>query len=53
MDYNNQYCKVAAKMLGTEPGLLDYRLVEHLNKIATLVKMLMVNYGVGKSSLLQ
>jgi len=38
MDYNNQYCEIAAKMLYTEPGLLDYRLVEHLNKIATLVK---------------
>lgn len=38
MNYNNQYCAIAAKMLSTEPGLLDYRLVEHLNKIATLVK---------------
>jgi hypothetical protein len=38
MDYNNQYCENAAKMLHTEPGLLDYRLVEHLNKIAALVK---------------
>ncbi len=38
MDYNNQYCEIAAKMLHTEPDLLDYRLIEHLNKIAILVK---------------
>jgi len=39
MDYNNQYCTIAAKMLGTEPDLLDYRLIEHLNKVANLVKI--------------
>jgi len=38
MDYNNQYCEIAAKMLGTDADLLDYRLVEYLNKIAALVK---------------
>jgi len=38
MDYKNQYCEIAAKMLNSEPNLLDYRLVEHLNKIASLVK---------------
>ena len=37
MDYDNDYCKIAAQMLYTEPGLLDYRLVEHLNEIAGLV----------------
>lgn len=37
MDYENDYCKIAAQMLDTEPDLLDYRLIEHLNKIASLV----------------
>lgn len=37
MDYNNEYCKIAANMLGTEPDLLDYRLIERLNDISNLV----------------
>lgn len=37
MDYRNEYCTIAAQMLRTEPGLLDYRLIEHLNKVASLV----------------
>lgn len=39
MDYNNQYCTIAAQMLETEPGLLDYHLIEHLNRVANLVKI--------------
>lgn len=38
MDYRNQYCEIAAKMLNADVGSLDYRLIEHLNKIAALVK---------------
>ena len=30
----NEHCKTAAQMLSSEPGLLDYRLVEYLNNIA-------------------
>lgn len=37
MDYQNEYCETAARMLHTEPDLLDYRLIEHLNKINELV----------------
>lgn len=36
-EYRNEHCSIAADMLGTEPGLLDYRLVEHLNNISKLV----------------
>ena len=39
MDYNNQYCIIAAKMLNTEPDLLDYRLIKHLNRVANLTKI--------------
>ena len=35
-DYNNEHNEIAANMLHTEPGLLDYRLVEQLNKVANL-----------------
>ena len=37
MDYKNEYCKMASQMLNTEPDLLDYRLVERLNNVASLV----------------
>lgn len=36
IDYDNQHCKIAAQMLYSEPGLLDYRLVEYLNRVAML-----------------
>lgn len=36
LDYDNEHCRIAALMLYTEPGLLDYRLVEYLNHIAIL-----------------
>jgi len=39
MDYRNEHCEIAAQMLDTEPGLLDYRLVERLNQVAKLVKI--------------
>ena len=39
MDYNNEHCDIAAQMLDTEPGLLDYRLIERLNRIAAYVKI--------------
>ena len=28
---NNEQCRIAANLLETEPGLLDYRLVNYLN----------------------
>ena len=37
LNYDNEPCRIAAKMLSTEPALLDYRLTEHLNTIAALV----------------
>jgi hypothetical protein len=36
VDSNNEHCEIAAKMLCTEAGLLDYRLVDYLNRIADL-----------------
>lgn len=39
LDYNNDICRMAAQMLETEPGLLDYRLVEYLNEIDSLVRV--------------
>jgi len=39
MDYRNEHCEIAAQMLETEPDLLDYRLVERLNQVAELVKI--------------
>jgi len=35
-DYNNEHSEIAANMLHTEPGLLDYRLIERLNEVANL-----------------
>lgn len=37
LDYRNGHCEMAARMLNTEAGLLDYRLIEYLNRIAWLV----------------
>ncbi len=37
LNYDNDHCKIAANMLDTEPGLLDYRLVIRLNEISLLV----------------
>lgn len=37
LNYENEICQIAAQMLHTEPGLLDYRLVEYLNEIDSLV----------------
>lgn len=37
VNYNNDHCRIAANMLGTELGLLDYRLVDRLNEIDSLV----------------
>jgi len=37
MNYDNEHCKIAAQMLETEPSLLDYRLVEYLNKINNMM----------------
>jgi len=39
MDYRNEHCEIAANMLDTDAGLLDYRLVERLNSIAAYVKI--------------
>ena len=36
IDCNNEHCELAAKMLDTEPGRLDYRLVGRLNEVANL-----------------
>ena len=36
IDCNNEHCEIAANILHTEPGLLDYRLVERLNQVANL-----------------
>lgn len=44
LNYDNEHCRMAAKMLSTETGLLDYRLVEYLNSIASLVN----NIGGGE-----
>ncbi|HEC66561.1 MAG TPA: hypothetical protein ENI23_14895 [bacterium] len=38
-NYHNEPCKIAAKFLETEPGLLDYRLVEYLNKVFDSIKI--------------
>ena len=35
-DCNNEHCDIAAKMLSTEAGLLDYRLIERLNNVADM-----------------
>lgn len=43
LNYDNDHCRIAANILGTEPPLLDYRLVERLNEINNLVS------GVGHS----
>jgi len=37
MEHNTTFCRIAANMLNTEPGLLDYRLVEYLHEINHLV----------------
>lgn len=37
LNYENEHCRIAAKMMNTEAGLLDYRLVEYLNSCASLV----------------
>ena len=37
LNYNNEHCRIAAEMLGTEADLLDYRLIEYLNSCALLV----------------
>lgn len=34
---NNEHCRIAARILETEPDLLDYRLVKYLNSLATMV----------------
>jgi len=36
VDQNNEHCDIAANILSTEASLLDYRLVEHLNRVANL-----------------
>lgn len=36
VDYNNEHCEIAANMLSTEAALLDYRLIEYLNRVANL-----------------
>lgn len=38
LNYDNTYCQIAADMLSSSPGLLDYRLVEYLNEINQLVQ---------------
>lgn len=38
-NFENKHCKIAAQMLSSEPGLLDYRLADYLNLIAELVKI--------------
>lgn len=35
-NWQNEHCEIAAQMLGSEAGLLDYRLIEHLNNVAYL-----------------
>lgn len=37
LNYENDHCRIAANMLNTEPDLLDYRLIEHLNNVSNLV----------------
>jgi len=37
LNYDNEHCRIAAKMLETEPDLLDYRLIEYLNAISALI----------------
>ena len=37
MDFNKDIFQIAAKILGTEPGLLDYRLAEYLEELDGLV----------------
>lgn len=36
IDYNNEHCEIAANILSTEAALLDYRLIEYLNRVANL-----------------
>lgn len=38
-DYRNEHCEIAAQMLSTDAELLDYRLIERLNRIAAYVKI--------------
>ena len=38
-DHHNDHCEIAADMLGTDPGLLDYRLVRRLNAVAALTPL--------------
>ena len=38
-DHRNEHCEIAANMLSTDAGLLDYRLIERLNRIAAYVKI--------------
>lgn len=38
LNYENKHCEIAAKMLFTEPALLDYRLTEYLNELSALVQ---------------
>ena len=37
VNYDNDICRIAAQMLDTEPDLLDYRLIEYLDEIDSLV----------------
>lgn len=53
MNYNNLHCKIAARILETEPGLLDYRLVERLNKISNLAGGKLRNTEVIASAIVQ
>ena len=39
LNYDNDVCRIAAQMLESEPGLLDYHLVEYLNEIDSLVRV--------------
>jgi len=39
MNYDNEYCELAAEMLNTEADLLDYLLVERLNRVADYVEV--------------
>jgi len=39
MDFNKVIFQIAAEMLRTSPGLLDYRLVEYLEELDNLVRI--------------
>ena len=60
IDSNNEHCDIAANILSTEAGLLDYRLIEHLNCVADLafpsklrsrqvIALLIAQWQIGKA----